>query len=73
MATTDGDDRSLLNPYENGRRGASWRGSWGPLRRRMVLALAIVVSVALVGTTVSPSCSTQNRPAERPVPAAPGG
>jgi hypothetical protein len=68
MATTDGDDGSLLNPYEHGRGGTGWRRRWGLVRRRTVLALAVVVSLALVGTSVIPSCSVQNRP----VPVVPG-
>lgn len=55
MVTDGGDD--LVNPYRHStprRFGHLVRG--GALRRRLVLLVAGVVSVALIGGTVATSC-----------------
>ncbi len=70
MVTEGGDD--LVNPYRHstpGRFGRLVTGRGGVLRRRLVLVVAAVVSLALIGGTVGTSCA----PPPAAVQTVPGG
>lgn len=70
--TADNENRELVNPYEvRAPRRFGLAGRGGTLRRRMILVLTLVVSLALVVGSVGSSCATAPRGAQGSVSGAP--